>query len=166
MLPSSSDSQAPVAQARGHWILHLFFLTCYLTIILLLLLTYYLLLLLTTTSCLWLAQLWKKSLLCQWWVAHVTKHTKWISVTCLERRAQLYLCFFKKIFWPHHMACGILVPWSGIDPGALAAKVLSPNHWAARNSLTCEFGGWYCPVWRAHWWQSFCSLQGAFPTYQ
>ena len=30
---------------------------------------------------------------------------------------------FKNIsffFWPHHTACGILVPWTGIEPGPLA----------------------------------------------
>ena len=28
------------------------------------------------------------------------------------------ICFF--FFWPHHAACGILVPWTGIEPGPLA----------------------------------------------
>ena len=31
--------------------------------------------------------------------------------------------------WPF---CGILVPRPGIEPGPLAVRVLSPNHWAAR----------------------------------
>ena len=30
------------------------------------------------------------------------------------------------------MACGILVPWSGIEPGPSAVKVWSPNHWTAK----------------------------------
>ena len=30
------------------------------------------------------------------------------------------------------MACGILVPWPGIEPGATVVKALSPNHWTAR----------------------------------
>ena len=30
------------------------------------------------------------------------------------------------------MACGILVPQPGIEPGPMAVEVLSPNHWIAR----------------------------------
>lgn len=30
------------------------------------------------------------------------------------------------------MACGILVPQSGIEPEPLAVKAQSPNHWATR----------------------------------
>ena len=33
------------------------------------------------------------------------------------------------------MACGILAPWPGMDPGPLAGKVWSPNHWTAREFL-------------------------------
>ena len=32
----------------------------------------------------------------------------------------------------HCAACGILVPWPGIEPRLLAVRVLSPNHWTAR----------------------------------
>lgn len=28
----------------------------------------------------------------------------------------LILYFLSSFFWPHHMACAILVPWPGIDP--------------------------------------------------
>ena len=38
-------------------------------------------------------------------------------------------CFF---FFPRHSACGILVPWTGIEPGPSAVKAWSPNHWTAR----------------------------------
>ena len=31
-----------------------------------------------------------------------------------------------------HVACGILVPQPGIEPAAPAVRVLSPNHWTAR----------------------------------
>ena len=31
-----------------------------------------------------------------------------------------------------HAACGILVPWPGIEPGPLAVKVQRPNHWTTR----------------------------------
>ena len=30
------------------------------------------------------------------------------------------------------MACGILVPQRGIEPGATAVKAPSPNHWTGR----------------------------------
>ena len=33
------------------------------------------------------------------------------------------------------MACRILVPQPGIQPGPLAGKAQSPNHWMAGNSL-------------------------------
>ena len=36
------------------------------------------------------------------------------------------------VFWPCLTACGILVPWPGIEPRPLAVKSLSPNHWNAR----------------------------------
>ena len=32
-------------------------------------------------------------------------------------------------------ACGFLVPQSGIEPGLLAVRPWSPNHWTSRNSL-------------------------------
>ena len=44
-------------------------------------------------------------------------------------RSYLYLFFF---FWPHCVACGILVPQPGIEPVPSAVKVLSPNHWTSR----------------------------------
>ena len=47
----------------------------------------------------------------------------------LRERAEGNFSFF---FRPHCMACGILVPQPEIDPGSSAVKVLSPNHWTAR----------------------------------
>ena len=41
-------------------------------------------------------------------------------------------------FWLHHVACGILVQQPGIEPGPLAVRALSPDHWTAR-----EFPGVY-----------------------
>ena len=41
-----------------------------------------------------------------------------------------FLIFF--LFWPCHVACGILVPWPGIEPGPPAVEVWSPNHWTTR----------------------------------
>ena len=38
-----------------------------------------------------------------------------------------FLCFFLA-----YVACGILVPRPGTDPGPSAVRARSPNHWAAR----------------------------------
>ena len=43
----------------------------------------------------------------------------------------LFIYFFK-IFWPHHTACGILVPRPWIEPLCSALGVWSLNHWTAR----------------------------------
>ena len=40
--------------------------------------------------------------------------------------------FFFFLFWLHHTACGILVPWPGIEPVPHAVEVQHPNHWTAR----------------------------------
>ena len=42
------------------------------------------------------------------------------------------LFFYLFYFLPRRMACGILVPQPGTEPGALAVKAPSPNHWTAR----------------------------------
>ena len=39
---------------------------------------------------------------------------------------------FLFLFWTHLMACGVLVPQPGIEPGPLSVKAQSPNHWTAR----------------------------------
>ena len=41
---------------------------------------------------------------------------------------------FFLIFWPHHAACGILVPRPGIEPTPPAVEARSPNHWTAREA--------------------------------
>ena len=41
------------------------------------------------------------------------------------------------IFWPHHVACGILVPWQGIEPTPSAVKMhyrCSLYRWATREA--------------------------------
>ena len=43
-----------------------------------------------------------------------------------------FLIFFIFIFWPHCKACGILVPWPGIEPTPTALEAWSLNHWTAR----------------------------------
>ena len=40
--------------------------------------------------------------------------------------------FFLSFFWPHHTACGTLVPRPGIEPVPPAAEAQSLNHWTAR----------------------------------
>jgi len=36
------------------------------------------------------------------------------------------------LFWPHHAACGILVPQPGVEPAPPALEVQSLNYWIAR----------------------------------
>ena len=50
------------------------------------------------------------------------------------------------LFWACNMACGVLVPWPGIEPRPLEVKSWSPNHRTAReslqfNSYTCIYDG-------------------------
>lgn len=54
----------------------------------------------------------------------------------------LYLHWF--VFWPHCMACSILVPCQGLNPGALAARVPSPNPQGTPNML-CAVSVYYKP---------------------
>ena len=35
-------------------------------------------------------------------------------------------------FWPHHAACGLLVPWPGIEPMLPAVEAWSRIHWTTR----------------------------------
>jgi len=43
------------------------------------------------------------------------------------------LCYCKKIFWPNHVACGILVPESGIEPKPGEVRAQSPKPWTTRD---------------------------------
>ena len=43
-----------------------------------------------------------------------------------------YFFEFVFLFWPPHMACGILVLQPGLEPEPLAVKVQGPNHWTTR----------------------------------
>ena len=36
------------------------------------------------------------------------------------------------MYWPHHVACGILVPQPVIEPRSLGVRAQSPNHWTTR----------------------------------
>ena len=50
-----------------------------------------------------------------------------------------YILFIFLIFWPHQAACGILVPWPGIEPTPPALEVRSLNHWTTREVLLIIF---------------------------
>ena len=52
-----------------------------------------------------------------------------------------YMVFFFFSFWPHYLACGILVPWPGIEPSPPAVVARSLNHWTIRKSLHGLFLG-------------------------
>ena len=60
-----------------------------------------------------------------------------------EGKEEGLLLFFFVWFWPGHGACGILLPWLGVEPVPLAVTVWDPSHWTTR-----EFPGrgfWYKP---------------------
>ena len=76
--------------------------------------------------------------------------------TCFARNAKEsplgVLCLFV-CFWPHCVACGILIPWPGIEPMPLALvpwpgvepvppalEARSLNHWIAREVLESPLG--------------------------
>ena len=50
----------------------------------------------------------------------------------------IYLFIHSFIHSALRAACGILVLWPGIEPGASAVRAPSPNHWTTR-----EFSGFY-----------------------
>ena len=65
-----------------------------------------------------------------------------LRVECSEqlRRATLVSCvLFVCLFWPWHIACGILVPWPGIEPVPPAVEARSPNHWTTREFPPMSF---------------------------
>ena len=61
------------------------------------------------------------------WEAKMYAHTKSFFFFFLVKFSSLFFFFFG-----HAMACGNLVPRPGIEPGPLAVRVQSPNHWTAR----------------------------------
>lgn len=42
------------------------------------------------------------------------------------------LLLFKKNFWPYYTACGMLVPWPGIQPMPPAQEAQILNYWPSR----------------------------------
>ena len=59
------------------------------------------------------------------WLPHLTAFTFRIEFT-----------FF---FFPHCMACMILVPWLGVEPMSSTVKTQSPNQWTTREFPRIEF---------------------------
>ena len=55
-----------------------------------------------------------------------------IKIKTLTGMGFLFPDFFFFFFWPHHAACGILVPQPGIEPVPPAVEAQSLNHWTAR----------------------------------
>ena len=47
--------------------------------------------------------------------------------------------FLSYFFWPHHRACGILVPQQGIEPMPPAFEGQSVNQWTTREVLVITF---------------------------
>ena len=78
------------------------------------------------------------------WVEFVTWHS--CSYCTLKQRDEknrylylyiyiyIYLKFFF-CFWLCQEACGILIPWPGIEPGPSTMKAWSLNQWTARKFL-------------------------------
>ena len=50
----------------------------------------------------------------------------------IKSRTTLILLFIYLFIWLLCTACGIIVPWLGIEPWPSAVKVQSPNHWTTR----------------------------------
>ena len=50
------------------------------------------------------------------------------------RGFQPRVLFFSSTFWPRSVACGVLVPWPGIEPEPSALEVWSLNPWTAREA--------------------------------
>ena len=61
-------------------------------------------------------------MLLEWDLLHVRNFT-------VLKLNQLFIYYY---FLLHCMACRILIPAAGIEPGPLAGKVQSPNHWTVR----------------------------------
>ena len=50
-----------------------------------------------------------------------------------------FFLFFFLFFWLHSTACGILVPWPGIEPLPPAVEAQSLNHWTTGEVPVCRF---------------------------
>ena len=79
-----------------------------------------------------ISSVWDREMSVQW--AQKTRNSLW--KICLEKSQmalnnQIFMfCFV--LSWLHHVACGILVPWPGIESVPPAVEAWSLNHWTAR----------------------------------
>ena len=64
--------------------------------------------------------------------AHVEHHPNFALHLFIQ--FSFFFSFFLSFFLvgAHHVACGILVPWPGMETGSSAVKAQSPNHWTSR----------------------------------
>ena len=57
---------------------------------------------------------------------------------CWVVGTQAFTVFSAFFFFPHCVACGFLVPWTGIEPTPPAVEARSLNHWKAREVTVCS----------------------------
>ena len=72
---------------------------------------------------------------------------EWLTQGCGLLRAEFGFVFVLNIFWLGCTACGILVPWQGIEPVPTALAAQSLNHWTARRSSREGSLGLGFPFW-------------------
>ena len=58
----------------------------------------------------------------------------WARESLIDSILLDYMCFYliNLFIWPYHTACGISVPWLGIEHGPSVVKAQSPIHWTSR----------------------------------
>ena len=57
---------------------------------------------------------------------------------------RLFICYFLS-FWPHHAACGILVPRPGIEHVPPEVEAWSLNHWTTWETPNSSILPWGIP---------------------
>lgn len=90
----------------------------------------------------------------------------WVSKQiCFSLQLPIFSLFL--VFWPCCKACGILVPWPGIEPTPLALEAWSLNHWTPGKSPSFSFKSsngwkqWTHNVTSSTWHQSVLNLPWA-----
>ena len=72
--------------------------------------------------------------------SHTCPSIHFVKTFSFHLFSNFYFCIFcfnvtLFIYWPCCMACGILVPWPGMEPTPLAVEAWSLNHLTTRKSL-------------------------------
>ena len=67
-------------------------------------------------------------------------NSAWNVLSCLEAFVTLVLL----LLYFAHTACGILIPWPGVEPVSPALEVQSLNHWTAREIPHLFFSENFC----------------------